>query len=330
MNKKILIYLIMPLLLAATFVFSLVFGSSDISFIDVFAALFSGGDSDNALIVKTLRLPRIALAMVAGAGLAASGAVFQGILRNPLADPFTLGISGGASFGAAIAFVLGLSAHLFLLPIFSFLGAMTAAALVYTISRQKRFDSNSMILAGVVISYVFSSAVMLLFSLSSANRMQAAFVWLMGNFSMFEDGIIWLVFIVVIVGTLLLCLSANTINILSLGGDKSKSFGVNTQRSVQIIFLIASFISASIVCACGIIGFVGLMIPHIMRKFVGANHIFLIPACAFAGAVFLPISDTIGRTLFSPIMLPVGIITNIAGGLFFVVLLLRGKQNGNA
>ncbi|MDR0823412.1 MAG: iron ABC transporter permease [Endomicrobium sp.] len=326
-SKLLFIYIFLPLLLAVVFIFSLISGSSDISFIEAFKALFSEQISDNALIVKSIRFPRIIMAMAVGAGLAVSGCVFQAVLKNPLAEPFTLGISGGASFGAAIAFVFGLASNLFVLPLFAFSGSLFAVFIVYVLSMRKRFDSNSMLLSGVIISYVFSSAVMLLFAISDASRMQAAFMWLIGNFSSFDERLLPIVAAINIAGVIILCLIANIINIISIGADKSKSLGLNVNAAIKVVFIIASFIAASSASACGVIGFVGLMSPHIMRKFVGANHIYLMPASALFGAIFLPFCDTISRIIVSPVILPVGVITNIAGGIFFITLLLKERNN---
>lgn len=326
-KNLIIICFVLPALILAVMLFCISTGSDDIGFFDALRALMGIGESDKIMIVKTLRLPRTLMAAVAGMGLAVSGCVFQGILKNPLADPFTLGISGGASFGAAVSFIFLGNAFWFVLPLFAFLGAVGAVFLVYTLSAKRRFDSGSVILSGVIVSYIFSSAVMLLFALASASRMQSAFVWLMGNFSSFDDRLIGVVSVSVIILSVLLCLCANIVNALSLGGEKSRTFGINTDMWIKIIFLIASFITAGIVSMCGVIGFVGLMMPHIMRKFVGANHNFLLPASALAGAVFLPFCDALSRTIFAPVMMPVGVVTNISGGIFFIFLLLRGKEN---
>jgi len=326
-NKKTFIFILLPLLLAAAVLFSAVTGSKGVGFFDAVKALFGIGDENTLMLIRHLRLPRIMVAVIAGGGLAASGCAFQGILKNPLADPFTLGISGGAAFGAAAGFVSGLSAVSWLfIPFCAFLGALISVSAVYILSSQKRFDSNSMILSGVVISYVFSSAVMLLFALSSANQLQAAFIWLMGNLSTFDERLLPAVSAVIVIGTAVLCFSGNIINAVALVGDKSRTLGIDIEKSVKVIFLTASLITAAAVSICGVIGFVGLMIPHIMRRIVGGNNALLIPASAFAGAIFLPLCDMFSRSLFSPIEIPVGVITSIVGGSFFVFLLLKSDS----
>ena len=327
-NKKLFIFAFLPLLMLAVIFFSAVTGSKDVNFFDALKALIGIGNENTLMLIRHLRLPRIIISVIIGGGLAASGCVFQGILKNPLADPFTLGISGGAAFGTAAGFVSGLAAVSWLfIPFCAFLGALISVSAVYALSAQKRFDSNSMILSGVIISYVFSSGVMLLFSLSSANQLQAAFIWLMGNLSTFDERLLPAVSIIIVAGTIALSLSGNIINAVALGGDKSRTLGMDIEKNVKVIFLIASLITAAAVSICGVIGFVGLMVPHIMRKIVGGNNAFLIPASAFAGAVFLPLCDTVGRSLFYPVIIPVGVITSIIGGAFFIFLLLRAKES---
>ncbi|MCL1972689.1 MAG: iron ABC transporter permease [Endomicrobia bacterium] len=330
MNKKIkfIVFFIMPVLAVLVFIFSLKAGAKHITLFDAIRALFGIGEESVLTIIRQIRLPRVIMAVTAGAGLAASGCVFQGILKNPLADPFTLGISGGAAFGASAGFVFGLAALSWIfIPFSAFAGALIAVLAVYALSMQRGFNSNSMILSGVIISYIFSSMVMLLFSVSKTNHIYSAFVWLMGNMSVFDERLLPAVVTIVIIGTLILCLSGNIINAVTLGGQKANTLGINMEKTVKIIFLLTSLITAACVSCCGVIGFVGLMMPHIMRKIVGGNNSVLIPASALAGCIFLPLCDTLSRTLFAPIEIPVGVITSIIGGVFFIVLMMRQNRN---
>jgi iron complex transport system permease protein len=208
----------------------------------------------------------------------------------------------------------------------AFAGALLAVLAVYILSMQRRFDSNSMILSGVIISYIFSSAVMLLFSLSKTNQIYSAFVWLMGNISTFDERLLPAAVIIVITGTIVLCLTGNVINAITLGGQKANTLGINMEKTVKAIFLLTSLITAACVSCCGVIGFVGLMTPHIMRKIVGGNHSVLIPASALAGGVFLPLCDTLSRMLFAPVEIPVGVITSIIGGIFFIFLMTASRE----
>jgi iron complex transport system permease protein len=327
LNKKG-VFIIMSLLAIAVFLFSLMCGSSGISSADALRALFGSADENIIVIIRRIRLPRIIMACAAGAGLAASGCVFQAVLKNPLADPFTLGISGGAVLGVSAAFVLGLSAVTsFFIPFCAFIGMSLSVFIVYLLSAYKRFNSNAIILSGVVVSYVFSSAVMLMFALSPGNGIQAAFLWLMGNFSAFDERLLVFIISIVVIGIIVLSLLGNIVNALYLGGEKSKTFGINIEKNMTFLFLTASFITAAVVSICGIISFVGLMMPHIMRKFVGMNNMTLIPASAFAGAAFLPLCDTLSRILFAPVSIPVGVVTSVIGGFFFICLLLKSEKD---
>lgn len=322
--NKIFKFGLLLIILVITFIIAMISGISDISVVEMLKSLFSTGDGNTYTIINQIRLPRVILAIVAGAGLACSGCVFQGVLRNPLADPFTLGISGGAAFGASVGFAFGITKLSWIfLPLLGFLGALLSVGLVYILNMKKEFDSNTMILSGVVASYIFSSAVMLVFSISSSDQLYSAFMWLMGNLAFFDERLLPMVIILVMAGVVILCCLGNVINIISLGNEKSNSLGINTARTVKYIFLLSSLITACIVSCCGVIGFVGLMIPHITRKFVGNNNKVLMPFSAVVGAIFLLICDTVSRTVIAPVEIPIGVITSIVGGLFFVFLLLR-------
>ena len=317
-------FTLLLVILIITFVVAMLSGISDISVVEMFKSLFFSSDENTYTIIKQIRLPRVILAIVAGAGLACSGCVFQGILRNPLADPFTLGISGGAAFGVSIGFTFGITKlSWFFLPLFGFCGALLSVSFVYLLNLKKEFDSNSMILSGVIASYIFSSAVMLVFSISSHDQLYSAFMWLMGSLAFFDERLLPIIAVFVIVGVLFLCFLGNVINIISLGSEKSSSLGINTAKTVKYIFMLSSLITACIVSCCGVIGFVGLMIPHITRKFVGNNNKILMPFSSIIGSIFLLICDTISRTLIAPVEIPIGVITSIIGGLFFVFLLLK-------
>lgn len=317
-------FILLLIILVITFIVAMISGISDISVIEMLKSLFSNSDGNTYTIINQIRFPRVVLAIVAGAGLACSGCVFQGVLRNPLADPFTLGISGGAAFGASIGFAFGITKLSWIfLPLLGFLGAILSVCLVYILNMKKEFDSNSMILSGVVASYIFSSAVMLVFSISSSDQLYSAFMWLMGNLAFFDERLLPMVIILVMLGVIILCCLGNVINIISLGNEKSNSLGINTSRTVKYIFLLSSLITACIVSCCGVIGFVGLMIPHITRKFVGNNNKILMPFSAVVGSIFLLICDTVSRTVVAPVEIPIGVITSIIGGLFFVFLLLK-------
>ena len=214
--KLLFKFILLLIVLVIIFIISMLSGISDISIIEMFKSLFFSSDENTYTIINQIRLPRVILAIVAGAGLACSGCVFQGVLRNPLADPFTLGISGGAAFGASIGFAFGITKLSWVfLPLLGFCGALLSVGFVYIINSKKEFDSNSMILSGVVASYIFSSAVMLVFSISSSDKLYSVFMWLMGNLSFFDDRLLYVVTIFVIICVIILCCLGNVINIIS-------------------------------------------------------------------------------------------------------------------
>ncbi|MCL2389961.1 MAG: iron ABC transporter permease [Endomicrobia bacterium] len=323
-NKNIfLIFSGLFVLAGFSFFLSLSTGSNGMSFVECLQVLLGNANENSELIIKSIRLPRVLAAIFIGAGLSASGCVFQAVLRNPLAEPLTLGVSGGAVFGAAAAVVLAVST--FFIPLFSFAGAFLAVGAVYALSRKKSFDSNAMILSGVAVSYVFSSTVMLIYSMSSAHQIQAAFSWLMGDLSTVDTGLLIISAVIICAGIAVLSMFGNIINVISLGEQKAQTLGINAQKYVKLIFITASLVAAVSVALCGVIGFVGLMIPHIMRKILGGNNIILIPASALGGAIFLPLCNAVSRTLFAPVILPAKIITGIASGIFFMFLLSRAK-----
>jgi iron complex transport system permease protein len=326
-RKFIFIYTLVLVLLFLSFLFSLTYSLNGISFFEAVNALFNVGDTNVITIIKDIRLKRIIMICISGAVLGASGCVFQAILKNPLADPFTLGISGGAALGACAALISGLAAtaNLFI-PLFSFTGAVLSIFIVYAFGLNGKFDSNNIILSGVVVSYISSSLVMLIFALSQFANVRQSLMWLMGNFSAFDERLMMPVIIISVFGLIILSLYGNTIDAISLGYEKFKTLGINIENNIEIMFLITSLIVSAVVSVCGVIGFVGLIIPHIMRIFVGPRAVLLIPASAIGGALFLLLCDTISKILFSPVVVPPGIITSVLGGVFFVFLLLKSKK----
>jgi iron complex transport system permease protein len=328
-RRALFIYAAMLTLLFLAFLFSLTYSLNGISFVDALNALFNVGDENIITIIKLIRFKRIIMVCVTGAVLGGSGCVFQAILKNPLADPFTLGISGGAILGASIAFISGLAATVsFFTPLFAFAGAVLSVFTVYVFGFKGKFNSNIMILSGVVVSYAFSSLVMLMFSLSQSTGVQQSFMWLMGNFSTFDERLAPFVIIVAAVGLTILFLSGNIIDGISLGREKAETLGNNVEKNIKIVFFITSLIIAAVVSVCGVIGFVGLMIPHIMRIFVGSKAMLLIPASVIGGALFLLLCDTLSKIIFAPVVIPAGIITSVLGGAFFIFLLVKAKKSG--
>lgn len=325
-NKRdFLIIFFLVLLLAASVLVSLMFGGSRMNIGEIFAALINPHSGDTgSTILWSIRIPRIMLGIVVGAGLAVSGSVFQAILRNPLAEPYTLGISGGAAFGASIAIVTGIAARSILaLPLFAFLGTVACILLVYAAASKVSFSTHTLILTGVILGFIFSSLVLLLFAVVNPSKIQQTIMWLMGDLSSAETGLIAATAIFVFAGSAVLFMFSRELDILTLGEEKAMHLGVEAGTVKKIVFVTASCITAACVSAAGIIGFVGLIMPHAVRRITGPNHRILIPASAAGGGIFIVLCDTFARTIIAPVELPIGVITGFTGGIFFLLFLAR-------
>ncbi len=290
-------------------------------------ALWSRADESTLDILWKIRLPRVAMAFLAGAALATSGMSFQAIFRNPLATPFTLGVSSGASLGAAVGIHLEVAFQLLGIPAvtwFAFAGALLAIGLVYGLTRARRgFSTATMLLAGVAVSFFFSSLILFLQYLSDFTRTFRMLRWVMGGLEQvvgFDD--VLNVFPFVATGTLVLLYLTHELNLITTGDELATARGVDVNRTKLLVFLASSLMVGAVVALCGPIGFVGLMVPHICRLLIGADHRWLTPATLLFGGVFLVLCDTLARTAIAPTELPVGIITSLLGGPFFLWLLL--------
>jgi len=281
-----------------------------------------------------LRFHRTALALIAGGGLALAGLVFQAMFRNPLATPYTLGVASGAAFGAALCLQttirLGLpSLILGTIPTVSlgaFLGAFLAMGIVLALSKRRDTSSEQMLLAGVAVNFFFSSLIVLLQYLSAPHDALQILRWTMGGVQNATDAADWLRLTpIVILLMVWLVLQSRTMNVFVTGNDRAKSLGVNVERFRTILFVGTSLVVGAIVSVTGPIGFVGLLVPHVARLLVGPDHRILIIATGFLGSTFLAGCDTLGRCLVHTIELPVGIITSLLGGPFFLWLLLKRK-----
>ena len=280
-----------------------------------------------------LRFHRTALALIAGGGLALAGLVFQAMFRNPLATPYTLGVASGAAFGAALCLQttlrLGLPSLLGVIPTVSlgaFIGAFLAMGIVLALSRYRDTSTEQMLLAGVAVNFLFSSLIVLVQYLSAPYDAFQILRWTMGGVqnATFTHDWLWLVPIVASL-MLFLVFQSRTMNVFVTGNDRAKSLGVNVGRFQTILFVVTSLVVGAIVSVAGPIGFVGLLVPHVTRLFVGPDHRLLIVSTFFLGAVFLAGCDTVGRLISHPGEFPVGIITSLLGGPFFLWLLLKRK-----
>lgn len=325
MNKKIIFFIILGAIFILSVVLSLLFGAVNFTFKGIIQALFNPNtESVIQTILWQIRIPRIILGIFVGAGLAACGATFQGILRNPLAESYTLGVSGGAALGATIGIILGSQGlHL---SLFAFLGSLLSISLVYIVASKKHFSNTTLILGGVILSFLFSSLVLLILAISSSDKVHSAILWLMGDLSSTPNSLILTLPFIIIPAIVLLIVFGRDINIMTLGDEKATHLGLNVGLTKKLLFAVASFITAVCVSYAGIIGFVGLIIPHFMRFIFGPDHRINIMTSAIAGAGFLILSDTIARSVIRPVELPVGVITGILGGAFFLIVLLRSKK----
>lgn len=289
------------------------------------AAAAPGRDVDDALF--WLRFWRVLAGVVVGAALALAGAVLQTVLRNPLADPFVLGLSGGASLAAAAVLATGLAAAAsFVLPVASFIGAAAALSLVAAVARAAGGGRVTLILSGVVMGGITSSLLMLILTFSESRALQSVTWWMMGCLSGVEPARIAVTGGCVGVAAAVLLAQARRLNALVLGSDMARSLGVRTERVVPLVLGVASLATAAAVSLAGVIGFVGLIVPHAVRRLAGTNHRALLPFSAVCGGVFLVACDQLGR-LFGEIEVPAGVITALAGGPFFLYLLVRHARN---
>ncbi|MFW5450171.1 MAG: FecCD family ABC transporter permease [Methylophagaceae bacterium] len=282
-------------------------------------------------ILSQIRIPRVLFAFIAGAGLALCGMVFQAMFHNPLATPFTLGVASGASLGAALYVYLGLSLTLMGIDgtaLAAFLGALIAITLVYNISHSNsRFSPETLLLTGVAMSFFFSSLILFTQYLSNVTDSFRILRWLMGDLSIvgYSDILQLLPFVTFCI-VIILWLSRE-LNLLMAGDDIALSRGVSIQKIRYILFFVTSLCVGAIVALCGPIGFIGMMVPHICRLLIGTDHRWLAPASLFFGGSFLIVCDTLARLVIAPAEIPVGVITALLGGPFFIWLLIRSRTN---
>ena len=320
--------LVLSAVLLACLVLAISFGASGLSPLEVIETLVGRGDPSARAIVLQLRLPRVVLAALVGGALALSGAVFQALLRNPLAEPYILGVSGGAAVGAVLVVVLGWSVRFaWTVPIAAFVGALVAIGLVLRIALSvgRSLSSRVFILAGVVVGAFFNAAILLLLSFADAQSFRSAVFWMMGNLSGVGWSDVVLLTVYVIPAATLLILLARPLNLLAMGEETATYLGVRVGRVKLWSYLVTSLLVAAAVAASGVIGFVGLIVPHAVRILWGSDHRFLLPASLLAGASFLLITDTVARTVVAPAELPTGVITALIGVPVFIVLLVRSE-----
>jgi len=280
-------------------------------------------------IIVDIRLPRVILAGLVGATLAIAGATYQGIFRNPLADPYLIGVAQGASLGAVIGFLLPVNWQGFgltIIPVLAFVGAILSTTTVYLLARVgKTLPVTTLILAGVALGALLGSIVSYLI-ISSGEEMHGIIFWLMGSFSLSQWSEIGIVLPYAAVGTAVIIIFSRVLNVMQLDEEQAQQLGVNVERIKIILLAAATLITAAGVAFVGTIGFVGIIIPHATRLIWGADHRFLLPLSVLTGAIFMVLTDLAARTIMAPTEIPIGVITAICGAPFFLYLLRRRKK----
>jgi iron complex transport system permease protein len=343
-SKWKLILLVLIVTLVAVVIFCLNIGFAPISFSDILTILgkqipflnhsiaSSSVSAVNQTIILQIRLPRVLAGALVGAGLAAAGVMYQGVFRNPMADSYLLGASAGASFAYTLAVIYGGSLALNFLglgifQIVAFAGAVLTVFLVYFISRVgNKVPITTLLLSGIVVN-IFILALQTVFELRSGKALIGIVAWIAGGFTNITWIHVYAVFPFVLVGILIAYFFTKDLNMLSMGDDTAQHLGVNTERVRQILLLTGSLITGAVVSISGVIGFVGLIIPHMTRLVIGPDHRILLPTSAIVGAIFLILCDSLARVATGASELPVGVITALAGTPFFIYLLRKRKTS---
>ncbi len=315
-KKVLLTCLYLGLCLCLVLIVALKVGAVSLSWRDVFFL--------DSPIISYLRLPRILLAIMVGAGLSMSGVIFQAILKNPLADPYVLGVSSGGAIGAVLSVILGVST---LQPLFAFSGSLLS--IIFVLTAAKKTSGNSLILAGVILNFFLASILALLLALSSPDQLSSSYSWLLGSLAYSQFSSLVKIIPPFLGAIIFLYFCATKLNVLSLGEEKAISLGVSAYQWRLILLILTSLVTSLLVSVSGIIGFVGLIVPHAARSLWGYDHRLLIPASALLGAIFMVVSDTLARTVFLPAEIPVGVFTALIGAPIFIYFLRKGYDFQN-
>lgn len=323
-------------------IISATMGSANIPFAEGFKIIFSkiplmgnyidisGIESSSIMIVSKIRLPRIILACLIGGALSICGAVFQGIFKNPMADPYVLGVSSGAALGATAVIVFGFSLSVFGLSVTvvgAFIGAILATMTVYVISMVGgKTPTTTLLLSGITLNLFLSSVISLLMSLNR-DQVERIIFWTMGSVSSANYLKILVITVPFIIGFSVFMIYSKDLNLMLMGEDTAQGLGVNVEKTKMILLVVASLLTGASVSVSGIIGFVGIIVPHGVRMLIGPDHRKLLPMSALVGSIFLMICDTIARVIVAPGELPIGVVTALFGAPYFLILLYRKKQS---
>ena len=327
--KILFITLLLSIVLIVSGIIAVSAGSSGTHFLETLAILLGNSDPDSVstTIIWQIRLPRVILAAFVGGTLALGGLVFQALLRNPLAEPYILGISGGSAIGAILAMLIGLS-YFPGVAIFSFTGSLLVLAIVTTLAGttmgNTRLSRDSLLLGGVMMNAFCAAVIMFLISMTRSFQVQHILYWLMGDLAALQKGQLSILLLVVPCFVVIFIL-ARPMNLLLLGRETAAAMGINVKKTVLLLLVVTSLMVSIIVSLSGLVGFVGLVIPHIFRMVLGPDHRLLVPSCLLGGASYLIFCDLLARILPSSGELPVGIITALFGAPLFIILLLRQR-----
>ena len=327
-TRLALTLLVYGILTLATCLLAPLVGSTSINFSRVLDRSIPFADNVDAQIFFLTRMPRVLAGAVVGAALASAGVVLQALLRNPLATPFTLGVSAGAALGAVLAITVGATATLGPLatvPLASLGGASVAAAIVYALATRpgRPMSTSVLLLAGVTLNSFFSALILFVQYMGDFTETYRTVRWLMGDLDVGGFGPVWTALPLILAAFVIFALLPSSLNLLSVGADSAATRGVDVGRTQRLAFLSAALATSAAVSLAGPIGFVGIVVPHLVRLMVGVDHRIVLPASALFGAAFLVACDLVARTILAPVEVPVGVVTAMLGGPFFLWMLVR-------
>jgi iron complex transport system permease protein len=327
-QRTLLTTILFFVLLLIVALVSLSVGTVAIPFREVIKFLTGGViNEENRTILLSIRLPRILLAIVVGGGLSVAGVVFQALLRNPLAEPFILGVSSGGTLGAVIAITFGIGLSVVSVPVFAFVGSLIVMLIVYNIAqRYGRLNPTTLLLVGIMTGAFFNAIILLTVALRHQEA-RGALLWLMGNLASADFNSLLVVAPFVLFAVVVIFIFSRSYNLIAIGEETAANLGLEVEKFKRLSYLLASMITGLVVSVSGVIGFIGLLIPHICRMMFGSDNRLVIPVSFFMGAIFLVIVDMVARTIISPAEIPVGAVTAAVGAPLFIWLLSRdGKK----
>lgn len=323
-KKRNLVMFLGLILLVAVLFISMIIGTANTSFSDLYNVFIGVQNTESYRILYHIRIPRVLTAMFAGISLAIAGCILQGVLKNPLADPGIIGVSAGAGLAAMVVMIV-LPEYTNMVPIVAFVGAMVATLILFALAWEDGIQPLKLILAGVAVSAFFAGGMTCLMVFFS-DKIQGTVNWMAGGFSGASWKHITMILPYTIIGLVGVSISSKLLNALQLGDDVAKSLGTRVEATRFFLVTLAALLAASAVSVAGMLTFVGLIVPHMMRLVVGSDFNYLLPSSAIFGGILLIVADTVARTAFSPIEVPVGVFMSFIGAPFFLYLLKRGMQ----